>query len=279
MRLLDQRTGDHGTVLQHILQIDQIAIVHMLCKIVHVVEVDQPLIVRFDDLRRQQQPPGDVLGNFPGHVVALDTVDGRILIGIFLLDLLIVALEQAHDLIVGGVCLADQIAHIPVGNVFFGDFEGAGLHDSGLDDILNFLDRQRPIESLADAGNVLANRLYLLCRQCVLEFHCLIGLRHRGQNFGDGEIFLRPASLYDFHALITISCVNTINIFHMLCFLKYIILTKIQLHKLFFCKERHGNSSFRCSFHPLTGQFSMDDCCKASSIRHCPAIFHLRCSN
>ena len=199
MRLLDLRAGDHGAVLQHILQVDQIAVVHVLREVVHVVKVDQSLLVRFDDLRRQQQPPGDVLGDFAGHVVALNAVDGRILVGILLLDLLVVALDQAQDLVVGGVGLPDQVAHIPVGDVLLGDFKSALLHDPGLDDILNLLDRQRPVERLADAGDILADRLYLLRSQRVLEFHSLVGLRHGSQNFRDGELFLRTASLYNLH--------------------------------------------------------------------------------
>ena len=35
--------GDDGAVLQHILQVDQIAVVHVLRKVVGIVEVDQAL--------------------------------------------------------------------------------------------------------------------------------------------------------------------------------------------------------------------------------------------
>ena len=117
------------------------------------------------------------------------------------------------------------------------DFEGAGLHDPGFDDVLNLLDRQCPVERLADAGNILADRLYLLCRQCVLEFYSLVGLRHGSQNFIDGELLLRPASLYDLHLFITISCVDAINDCHILCFLRYTIPAKMQPKKIFFCYE------------------------------------------
>ena len=54
MRLFNQRAGNDRAVLQHILQIDQIAVVHMLGEIIRVVEVDDALVVRVDDVLRQQ---------------------------------------------------------------------------------------------------------------------------------------------------------------------------------------------------------------------------------
>ena len=57
---LDEGTGDDGAVLQHILQIHQIAVVHMLGIIIRVVEVDDALLVSLHDLTGQQQAVGDV---------------------------------------------------------------------------------------------------------------------------------------------------------------------------------------------------------------------------
>ena len=58
MGLLNPGLADHGAVLQHILQIDQIAVVHVLCEIVGVVEMDDALLVRLHDVGGQQQTLG-----------------------------------------------------------------------------------------------------------------------------------------------------------------------------------------------------------------------------
>ena len=93
MRTLDLGAADDGAVLQHILEVDQIAVVHMLREIVRVVEMDQARIVRLDDLLRQQNTLGDILADLTRHIVALHAVDGGVLVGVLLLDLLVVALD------------------------------------------------------------------------------------------------------------------------------------------------------------------------------------------
>ena len=47
--LLNQRAADDGAVLQHVVQIDQVAVVHVLVKVVGIVEVDQALLMRLYD--------------------------------------------------------------------------------------------------------------------------------------------------------------------------------------------------------------------------------------
>ena len=47
---LDQGAGDDGAVLQHILQVHQVAVVHMLGVIIRVMEVDDALIVGLHDV-------------------------------------------------------------------------------------------------------------------------------------------------------------------------------------------------------------------------------------
>ena len=71
MGLLDQRAADDRAVLQHVLQIDQVAVVHVLGVVVGVVEVDDALLMGLDDLLGQQHTHGQVLADLAGHVVAL----------------------------------------------------------------------------------------------------------------------------------------------------------------------------------------------------------------
>ena len=94
MRFFDHSTGDNSSVLQHIFQVDQIAVVHMLCEVVGVMKVDDSFLVRLDDVSREQQSFGQIFGDFAGHIIPLYRVDGRVFVGIFLLDFFIVALDQ-----------------------------------------------------------------------------------------------------------------------------------------------------------------------------------------
>ena len=58
MRFFNHGVGNNRTVLEHIFQIDQIAVVHVLCEIVGVVEVDDTLFMRFDNIFGQQNTLG-----------------------------------------------------------------------------------------------------------------------------------------------------------------------------------------------------------------------------
>ena len=124
VRLLNIGAGDDGAVLEHVVQIDEVAVVHVLGKVVGVVEVDETLLMGLDDLRVQQQAGGQVLGDLTGHVVALDAVDGGVLVGVLLLDFFVLALDQAQDALVGGVGLALEALDIAVGDIVAGDVMG-----------------------------------------------------------------------------------------------------------------------------------------------------------
>ena len=45
--------ADDGAVLQHILEVYEVAVVHVLCEVVGIVEVDQSLLVSLYDVGRQ----------------------------------------------------------------------------------------------------------------------------------------------------------------------------------------------------------------------------------
>ena len=51
VRLFNQSAADDRAVLQHIVQIDEVAVVHVLGIVVGIVEVDDALLMRLDDLR------------------------------------------------------------------------------------------------------------------------------------------------------------------------------------------------------------------------------------
>ena len=90
------------------------------------------------NLRGQQNAVGDILGHLTGHIVTLYGIDGGVFIGILLLDLFVIALNQAEDAVVSGVGLAQKAAGIAVGNVFLGDFKGAMGHNGFFYQVLDF---------------------------------------------------------------------------------------------------------------------------------------------
>ena len=155
MRLLNQRTRDNSAVLEHVLQVHQIAVVHVLGKVIRIVEMDQALIMGIHDLLGQQHTLSQVLGDLAGHVVTLNGIDGRVLVGVLLLDLFVVALDQRQDLVIGRVLLALQALNIAIDDVMASDLVAVETHDLVLDQILNLLDRHGVARVLACLGDVL----------------------------------------------------------------------------------------------------------------------------
>ena len=94
MRLFDHRSADDSSVLQHILKVHQIAVVHMLCIVIGIMEMNDPLFVSLYNILREEHPLGQVTAHLSRHIISLYTVDSRIFIGIFLLYILIVALDE-----------------------------------------------------------------------------------------------------------------------------------------------------------------------------------------
>ena len=58
VRLFNKRAADNRTVLEHILKVYKVAVVHMLCKIICVVEMDNALLVSVNNILSplQSQP-------------------------------------------------------------------------------------------------------------------------------------------------------------------------------------------------------------------------------
>ena len=200
MRLLNERAGDDRAVLEHVLEVDEVAVVHVLRKIVGVMEVDDAGLVRVDDLLRQEHPRRQVFGNFARHIVALDGVDGRVLVGVFLLDFFVVRFDQRQDFFVGRVALADERTGIAVGDVLLGDLIGPVRHDLVLDQILNFFDAQGTVHPETGIFHAFGDAADLHRRQLLVLLDDVVGLRDGGDDLHDIEDGLRTVPLDDFHA-------------------------------------------------------------------------------
>ena len=107
------------------------------------------------DLLGQQHTLSQVLGNLAGHIVALDGIDGRVLVRVLLLDLFVIALDQRQNLVVGRVLLALQALNIAIDDVVAGNLVAVETHDLVLDQILDLLDRNGVARVLTCLGDVL----------------------------------------------------------------------------------------------------------------------------
>ena len=70
---------------QHVLQVDQVAVMHVLCKIIAVMEMDDTFVVCLNDILGQQHTLSEILGNLSGHVVTLGGVHHGVLVGVLCL--------------------------------------------------------------------------------------------------------------------------------------------------------------------------------------------------
>ena len=199
MRLLDEGAGDDGAVLQHVIKVDQIAVVHVLGIVVGIVEVDDALLMRLDDLRRQQHTHRQVLADLAGHIVALDAVDGRVFVGVLLLDLLVVALDQREDLVIGRVVGALEALDIAVGDIAARDLVGPGRHNGVLHKVLNLLNIHGVAAVIADLLHMVADLDDLLLRQALGFGYDLICLCDGRNDFGNVKDSLAAVAFDDLH--------------------------------------------------------------------------------
>ena len=140
MRFFDERAAYDRAVLKHILEVYEVAVMHMLSEIIGVVEMDYAGFVRVDDLFGQKNPLGDVLAHFARHIIPLNAVHGRVFVGVLLLYLFVVTFDKAENLLVGGVGFSDELTGITISYIFSRHVERLEIHDLVFHDILNLFD-------------------------------------------------------------------------------------------------------------------------------------------
>ena len=174
---------------------------HMLGIVVRVMEVDDAGVVGFYNVRGQQQTVGDIPADLAGHIVPLDGVDRGVFVAVLLLGLLVVALDEGENLIVGGVALTDERAGVAVGDIAFGDLKGAVGHDLILHQVLNLLYRGGTVHLLAVEFHRLGNPADLHRRHADGLFNALVGLGNGCDDLNNVEIYFRAVSLDDIHSV------------------------------------------------------------------------------
>ena len=199
---LDHGAGDNRAVLQHILKVNEVAVVHVLCVVVGIVEVDNALLVCLNDLLGKEQTGGNVAADLTCHVVALYAVDGGVLICIFLLGFFVAALNQAQNLFIGGVGAANKGAGVAVSNILFCYLVSTVCHDLGLDQILNLLYLGSAVHADTTQLHRLGDAFDLHgCHSCVF-FNSFVCLRNGGNNFGNIERNFGAVSFNNLHFLL-----------------------------------------------------------------------------
>ena len=203
MRFFDEGTRNNRAVLQHVVQVDQVAVVHMLGVIVSIMEMNDAILMCLYNLGRQQHTHGQVLADLAGHIIALNAVDGRVFIGVFLLDFLIVALDEGQNAVVGGVMGTAQALHIAVGDIFAGHLIRFGLHDGVFHQILDLLHVHGVVAALAFLRHIVGNGRDLFLGQALVGGNNVVGFGHRCNNFGYIENGLAAVALDDLHELLS----------------------------------------------------------------------------
>ena len=110
------------------------------------MEVDDTLLVSLGDFLRQKQAIGDVTAQFSSYVVTLGGQDCGVFVGVLLNDGLVDVISDGENLSVQRTHVPQKLMLIAVLDVRLGDFVDALLHQPVLDIILNFLNRNRPME-------------------------------------------------------------------------------------------------------------------------------------
>ena len=202
VRSLNQSAADDGSVLKHVLQIDQVAVVHMLSEVVRIMEVEDALFMGLHNIGRKKQTLCDVPRNLTGHVVSLGRVHHRVLVGVFLLYFLITTLDETENLLVSGVGAANQGTCVAVGDIALRHIECTMFHNLTLDKILNLLHRRSVAHSLAGFGDGLRDFLNLRSRHAAGFRDTVVRLRNRISDFFCLEDDLSAISFDDGHVTI-----------------------------------------------------------------------------
>ena len=107
---------------------------HMLCKIIGIVEMYNSLLMSLYNILWQL---GNILAAFPCHIITLHTAYRWILVAVFLLYFLILAGKQRQNLVIGRIGLSYKSTFIAVSNIISGYCIRTLIHNQVLHQILN----------------------------------------------------------------------------------------------------------------------------------------------
>ena len=173
---------------------------HVLGEIVRVMEMDEPLVMRLHDIGGEQDAVGQIAADLARHVVTLDGVDGRVLVGVLLLDLLIITLNQREDAVVRRILLTGERTDIAVLDIVPRHIERAVPHDLPLDGVLDLLHSERAADPLSEAADIALDLLDGGVGEAILHRHGLVGFTDGGTDLRPVVGGLRAAAFDDVHS-------------------------------------------------------------------------------
>ena len=179
MGLLNHSSADNSSILKHILKVNEVAVMHMLCEVICIVEVNKTFLVRLDYLLGQKNSSRNILRYLARHIVTLNAVDGGVLIRILLLNLFVIALDERHNLLVGGIRLSYKLSFISVGYISLRKVERSELHNLAFNEVLHLLDACRAREIKAGSLNRERNSIYSGVGYSLILLDCRIRLSYR----------------------------------------------------------------------------------------------------
>ena len=189
MGLIDKGLADHRTVLQHILQIHEIAVVHVLCKVIRIVEMDQSLLICLNDFFRKKKSSCQVLADLTRHIITLYAVDDRVLVGILLHHFLIITLDKRKNSVIRGIAFSHQRSCITIFNIASGHIKCTLSHDLIFHHVLHFFHGNRTVHLTALKINILRDLFDLFLGQFFPKCS-LIGLSDGSYNLLNVKINL-----------------------------------------------------------------------------------------
>ena len=157
--------------------------------------------VGLHDLPGQQNTVGDVLGHLACHIVTLHRIDGGILVSVLLLDLFVVALDQAQNTVIRCIGLTEQAADIPVSNIDLGNLECAMGHDGLFYQILDLLHRGATTHFLTADLDAFGNAADLQRSHADLLVGGLVGLCNSVYDLFNVKNGFRTVTLDNFHSV------------------------------------------------------------------------------
>ena len=218
VRLFNQRTGNYCAVLEHIFQIDQTAVHHVLHKVVAVMEVDNTLFVRLLNVIRHKQTVSNIAAYLAGDVVSLSREDCGIFVAVLLDDCFIDVIRNREDFAVQRRSVPQKLMFIAILDVRFGDYELALFHQLSFNVVLDFLNRNRtvaPLIAVIQTGGDFLGHLVLISYRTEL-FNLRECLGNGVGNFAFVKVSFTAITFNDNHknsSLQKIAVDNLVNFF------------------------------------------------------------------
>ena len=205
VRLLDHGLADDRAVLQHILQIDQVAVMLLLGIVIRIMEMNDSFLVSLHDILRKKDTLGQVLGDLTCHIITLRGIDDRILVGVLLLHFLILLIDQRQNSVVGRIRLAGDLSLIAIADILLRNLVAAHLHDAGFHHVLNVLHIHRVRGVLYLLRNIVCHGIDLIIVHLIDAADLRIRLPDGVDNLRNIEVNLLPVPLYDidFHRYVS----------------------------------------------------------------------------